>query len=211
MSGTEQITSQVSILADNRTDSNLLRKVRDGDPHAFEKLYYRYYRSVFGFVFKATRSKIETEDIVQDVFARLWGMRAGIEPDKNFKALLFTMVRRAAIDLYRRTGRTHAIFAEEYPKTDISLDFSPEDILEHRETKLLLQLAIENMPRKQRQIFSLHYDDNLSPTEIAGRLGLSYDNVRKQIYNGKRKLRESISPAFPITVAVAAGSIISLL
>ncbi len=178
---------------DSSVDISLLARIREGDQYAFEQLYYRYHKPVYGFLIKATRSATDSEDIAQEVFARLWNMREKIEPERNIRALIFLIARRAAVDLYRRAGRINTLFSDRVEGDSLSTDLSPEEILEQYETKLLLDIAIENMPRKQREIFSLHFHDNLSPAEIAQRLDVSYDNVRKQIWNGKRQLREVIS------------------
>ncbi len=74
-----------------------------------------------------------------------------------------------------------------------TLGVSPHEILEEQETSLMLEIAIERMPEKQRNVFTLYYRQNLSPKEIAEQLGLSYENVRKHIYNGKQQLREIIA------------------
>uniref|UniRef100_S0DGJ4 Putative RNA polymerase sigma factor n=2 Tax=termite gut metagenome TaxID=433724 RepID=S0DGJ4_9ZZZZ len=190
------ITTQSPTLPPNgRTDTSLLERVREGDQRAFEQIYYRWHKPVYGFMLKTTRSTEDAEDIAQEVFIRLWKMREKIEPGGNIQALIFVIARRVAVDLYRRAGRMNAVFATEEQTADLSsaADLSPEELLEAHETKLLLQIAIESMPAKQREVFSLHYYENLSPAEIASRLGLSYENVRKQIWNGKRQLREVIS------------------
>jgi RNA polymerase sigma-70 factor (ECF subfamily) len=142
---------------------------------------------------RTTRSNEDAEDIAQESFARLWKMRDRIDPDGNIQALIFVIARRAAVDHYRRSERSGSIFNSEKTATELPLDSSPEDILEATETRLLLQLAIENMPRKQREVFALHYYDNLTPAEIAARLGLSYENARKQIWRAKQQLREVVT------------------
>ena len=176
-------------------DTSLLASIKKGDQYAFEQLYYRYHKPVYGFLVKATRSAADSEDIVQEVFARLWNMRDKIEPERNIKALIFLIARRAAVDLYRRTGRVNSIFADREDEDTLSrsVDLSPEEILEQYETKMLLNIAIESMPKKQREVFSLYFHENLSPAEIAQKLGMSYENVRKQIWNGKKQLREVVS------------------
>lgn len=193
ISTTTTVSTSQNPTRDNGIDRSLLARIREGDQHAFEQLYYRYHKPVYGFMVKATRSAADSEDIAQEVFARLWNIREKIDPERNIQALIFLIARRAAVDLYRRTGRTNAIFTDSEDEDTHSLDLSPEEILEQYETKLLLNIAIENMPRKQREVFSLYYYENLSPTEIAQRLDMSYENVRKQIWNAKKQLREIIS------------------
>jgi RNA polymerase sigma-70 factor (ECF subfamily) len=186
-----------SLPANDGVDVNIIQKMIGGDEHALGELYSRYYKPLFGFMFKITRSREDAEDIVQDVFVRMWNMRARLDAGKNIKALMFVMARRAAVDLYRRTGRTDAVsYTDPSHEGDLSTDISPAEILEDIETKLIIDIAIDGMPAKQREVFTLHYHDNLTPEEIAQRLGLTYDNVRKHIYNGKKQLRDMFAFIF---------------
>jgi RNA polymerase sigma-70 factor (ECF subfamily) len=174
-------------------DVRLLNSIKQGDEQSFGVLYARYYSSVFGFMFKIMHSRENAEDVVHDTFVKLWNMREKIDPDRNIKALIFVMARRAAIDVFRKSSRSSVTYTEQTNENTPATDSSPEKILEDIETKLLLDIAIESMPQKQREIFSLHYHENLSPAEIAQKTGLTYENVRKQIYNGKRQLRDVIT------------------
>jgi RNA polymerase sigma-70 factor (ECF subfamily) len=176
-----------------------MQMLKEGDEQVFEQIYHRWYKPVYGFMLKTTHSNEDAEDIAQEAFARLWKMRDKIDSSGNIQALIFIIARRAAVDMYRRSERTNGIFAggeqlpDEHTSLECSSDSSPEEILEASETRLLLQIAIGQMPKKQREIFSLHYYENLSTAEIASQLGLSPENVRRQIWNGKHQLRDVIS------------------
>ena len=143
-------------------------------------------------MFKVTRSRSDSEDITQEVFARFWTMRHTLDPHKSVQALLFTIALRIAIDMYRRKGKISKVPQGE-PEKERSTEPTPQEIMEEQETAILLNIAIESMPDKQRKIFSMHYFENMSPKEIALQTGLSYDNVRKHIYNGKRHLQEIVT------------------
>lgn len=156
-------------------------------------LYSRYYKPVYTFMLQTVRSRHDAEDIAQETFAHLWNMREKIDPSRNIAALIFVIARRAAVDLYRRAGRSAVSYTDQAQDEVLCSGLSPEELLENTETKLLLDIAIERMPARQREVFSLHYRDSLSAAEIAERLGLSYENVRKHIYNGKQQLREVIT------------------
>ena len=176
------------------TDIALMFRMKEGDMSAFEEIYYRWNRQVYSFILKITRSVSDTEDIMQDIFIRLWKMHEQIDPQKSIQSLLFTIARRIAVDMYRRNGKFAVMQQNEPVKVEAdTLGVSPHEILEEQETSLMLEIAIERMPEKQRNVFTLYYRQNLSPKEIAEQLGLSYENVRKHIYNGKQQLREIIA------------------
>jgi len=175
----------------DQADQTLLTRLIEGDESAFEQIYLRWHKPVFLLMLKITRSEVEAEDIAQDVFTHLWSIREKIDPSKNIKALLFIIARRSAINLSRRAGLHGDYIAE----VDLSpgLDADPAELLEAQETGLLMQIAIENMPAKQRSVFSLYYNENLTSSEIATRLGLTQENVRKHIYNGKKYIQGIIT------------------
>lgn len=172
----------------HQIDTVLLRLFQEGDPASFEKIYYRWNKPIYNLMLKITHSVPDSEEITQEVFVRLWNMRESVDPERNFGALAFTIARRIAIDMYRQRGHLKVVVPDE-PEDGVSGDRSPQEILEEREEALLLDIAIESMPSRQREVFSMYYYQNLSPKEIATRTGLSYDNVRRQIYNAKRDLR----------------------
>lgn len=173
----------------NKADAVLLEKMRSSDLHAFEELYYRWNKQVYGFMFKTTRSVSDSEKITQEVFVRLWNMRESIDPRKKIQALIFTIARRLVVDMYRRKGRLGVIVSEE-PQGGTQRERSPQDTLEEQEMNLLLEIAIARMPDEQREVCTRYYRERLSPMEIALRLELTYDDVREQIDNGKQMLRE---------------------
>ena len=183
------IHETVVLPKDDEVDAALMQKLQKGDLAAFEQIYYRWNKKVYAFMLRTTRSVSDSEEITQEVFVRLWNMRENIDPAKRIQALIFTITRRIAVDMYRRSGRLD-VSAYTSPEEGLSLAKSPQEILEERETNLILDIAVENMSSRQREVFTLYYYHNLSPQDIASTLGLSYDNVRKHIYNGKRQLRE---------------------
>jgi RNA polymerase sigma-70 factor (ECF subfamily) len=183
-----------TLIKDGDVDAALVQRMRGGDAFAFEQLYYRWNKQVYAFMLKTTRSVSDAEEITQEVFVRLWNMRGSIDPEKKIQSLIFTIARRIAVDMYRRSGKLKTALPDDAGEDRaLSQGWSPQEILEEHETNLLMDIAVESMPPKQREVFSLYYHHSLSPKEIAARSGLSYDNVRKHIYNGKQQLREMIS------------------
>lgn len=180
-------------LANNAVDSGLLDQIRQDDEQAFGRLYARYHKPLLSFVQKIVRTKSDAEDLVQEVFMTLWNRRQTLDPQRNVGALIFVIARRAAVDYYRRAEREGGTVRAEIQETVESIDLSPQQLLEQNETRMLLDIAIARMSRRQREIFSLYYYDHLSPEQIAVHRGLSYENVRKQIYTAKKYLREIIT------------------
>lgn len=167
-------------------DSIMLSRLRDGDPAAFEWIYTRWHKPVFLLMLKITRSEQDAEDICQDVFSYLWTTRERLDPAGNIKALIFTIARRAAIRLSKRNSFHDGYLAgiDNSPE----LDNDPSELFIAEEIKLIVDYAIEKMPEKQREVFKLHYYENLSYAQIAEKLGMQQNNVRQHYNNAKHFL-----------------------
>lgn len=171
------------------TDMNrtILEEFKNGDPLAFEKIYVRWRKPLYSFLYRLVRSGQDAEDITQDVFTNLWNSRERIDTSKNIKTYIFLLARQSAIRLiYRR--QLHGSYLTEYDPIEASHD--SHDILVAEQTKLLMEIAVDRMPPRQREIFNFRYKDNLDNEEIARRLGISENNVRQHIHNAKKYIQE---------------------
>lgn len=170
---------------------NLLTRLRDGDPDAFEQVYLKWHKPVYLLMFKITRSESDAEDIAQDVFTHLWANRERIEPSRNIKALIFLMARRSAARLSRRNG-LHTDYLSDID-TSPPLDNDPGELMMAEELRLMALYAIEMMPPRQREAYELYYEGHLTYDEIAGRLGIPVRNVRQHVHNAKKFIRGLLS------------------
>lgn len=197
---------ELSPLSDGNdiVDQKLLREIREDSEQAFGRLYVRYHKPLLSFLQKIVQSGHDAEDLAHEVFLRLWSQRAGIDPERNVGSWIFVTARRVAVDRYRNKSKERE-FSDGAVKRGVeAFDLSPEEMLEQTETKLLIDIAIEQMPARQRDIFSLHYYQGLTQEQIADRLKISKENVRKQIYNSKSQLRDLV--AMMIAFISAGGS-----
>lgn len=168
-------------------NSTVLEKFMNGDPLAFEKIYVRWRKPLYSFLYRLVRSAQDAEDITQDVFTSLWNTRERIDPSKNIKTYIFLLARQSAIRLIYRRG-LHGSYLTEYEPMEASHD--SHDILVAKQTRLLMDIAIERMPAKQREVFTLHYKESLGNEEIARQLGISENSVRQHIHNAKKHIQD---------------------
>lgn len=167
----------------------ILEDFRNGSSLAFETIYVRWRRPVFSFIYKVVRSSQDAEDITQDVFAKLWNSRERIDPSKNIKTFIFLLARQSIIRQAYRRNLQDSYISESTPS---EYDLDSHELLVAEQTKLLIDIAIEKMPEKQREVFSLHYKENLSNEEIAQTLNISTNNVRQHVHNAKKYIKELI-------------------
>src|SRR5690606_11401999 len=93
---------------DQHYESKLLISLKNGDAKAFEKLYYRYSRKLYSNILKMVKSTDAAEEILQDLFQRVWEKRETIDLSKTFKSYLFTIAKHLVYDFFRsQTKQRH--------------------------------------------------------------------------------------------------------
>jgi RNA polymerase sigma-70 factor (ECF subfamily) len=159
-------------------------QAKDGDADALRFLYLRYADNVYGYVCSIVRDEHEAEDITQHIFAKLITALRHYEPRvAPFSAWILRVAHNAAID-HVRARRPVPI--EEVRPTDLADDATG------RERFADLQLALDSLPREQRDVLMLRFLVGLSPSEVAERLGRSEDAVHGLQHRGRRRLRSEM-------------------
>ncbi len=169
----------------------VLSKLKSGDEDAFKYIFLRLKTPLFHFITKMIGSGQDAEDICQETFATLWLKREKVDEEKNIKTFIFGIAKRIVWNYMREHRRKEIVWAETGLDTDEGL--SPDQIIQLRETELLTEYAISKLPARTRQIYELHLHENLSNEQIAGRLGISTENVRANIYQARKRIREIIT------------------
>lgn len=134
----------------------------------------------------------DVDDVVQESYLRLWRTHA-VRPIRLAKAFLFTVARRIAIDLVRRERRAPFVSVKD-PGQLLVLDAAP-DAASNEESQMEIQLlteAVDALPRRCREIFSLCQIEGLTQAEVARRLGLSENTVAVQASRGLQRCEEYV-------------------
>lgn len=171
------------------TEKELLKKLRGGDSFAFEVLFYKYRNKVKGFAVKIIPSKIDFEEIVQEVFVKVWINKESINPEKDFQSYLFSIAKNLILDHLKSAVNRKLYFIGEHFQQDLLIDDSPESLLiDDAEEKL--QKLIMEIPERRREIFLLSRFEGLSYKQIAEKLNISENTVDSQIRNALAFLRK---------------------
>ncbi len=164
----------------------------------YRKLYIEYAPMLLRFAGKFI-SPFYAEDIVHDIFLKLWDRQVFLLPEPEVKRILFIAVKNACIDqlrkLYREQDyldkRSLQLKLEEFEFFEASEElFMRKDLLD-----LLLKKA-EELPKRSREIFLLSYIEGLKAGEIAEQLNLSVRTVENQLYRALLYLRKNSSSLF---------------
>lgn len=175
------------------TDEILLSQVADGDKDAFTMLYRRYWQSLFTTAAKALRSKTDAADLVQDIFLSIWNRRHDLRVTGSLAAYLQTSVKYSVIKYIEKniTRRDYLVLL-----TEMLVHYQPPDAesqLQIKELQTVIQSAVDQMPQKMREVYQLSRKYHLSHKEIAERLGISDETVKKHIQHALQIIKTAIS------------------
>jgi RNA polymerase sigma-70 factor (ECF subfamily) len=166
----------------------LLAKVAGGDRDAFTQLYTDHLNNLFRYIFLITRSKEETEEILQEVFIRIWENRSKLVAIDSFENYVFRCAKNKLLDNIRRQQVKQRAFSEIKRSKEVSAS-TTSDQSAYKEYYLLVQQAIEKLPPKRKLIFRLNIENGYSREEIARHLNISDSVVKKQIYKASYFVR----------------------
>ena len=156
------------------TDGELLQRVASGDAGAFELLYRRYARPVFGLALRRLRDRMRAEDAVQETFAAVWRSARTYRPERGPGApWIYTVARNAIVDRARHRTDTPS----EIPET-ASTDPGPAEQAEIADASFRVHRALEELPRNERDVIELAYWGGLSQSEVAEFLGIPLGTVK---------------------------------
>jgi len=171
------------------SDKDLANRLKGGDSLAFETLFYKYKNKVNGFVKKFSPNRIDSEEIVQEVFIKVWIKRDSINPDKDFQSYLFSIAKNFVLDQLKSSVNQRLYFSDDFFQKDMLIDELPDydRMIEHEERLLKL---LEQIPERRREIFRLNKFEGLSYKQIALQLNISENTVDSQIRNALEYLRK---------------------
>jgi RNA polymerase sigma-70 factor (ECF subfamily) len=168
------------------TDSELLVRVADRDRVAFELLYQRYVRSVFGLALRRLRDRQRAEDAVQETFTAVWRSAASYLPERGPAApWLYAVARNAIVDRQRARAEPPAE-AVDSP----SADPGPPDQVEASFVAWQVHRALEELPDKEREVVELAYWSGLSQSEVAEFLHIPLGTVKTRTRSALARLAD---------------------
>ena len=176
-------------LAKMNNEKDILKRISLGDENAFRELFRYYYPRAEVFLGKVIYSREDIRDIAQNIFIRVWLMRAVLPEINSFGAYLYRMCRNAAVD-YMRSRGVSVPLPDDF---DVVSDSTADQFADARETEMRISRSVASLPGKRRKIFIMSRVEGLSNAEIAARLNISPKTVENQITLALRQLRTIVS------------------
>lgn len=174
------------------TNKDLLLRIQKDDRVAYYKLYTRYAGKLYAFAMKYLKQKQDAEQIVQDVFIAIWLERKHIRIDSSFDAYLFRIAYNKTISHLRKKMSEQKYI--EYIKS-VQQAYEPVDLMNEiyfRELNNKINFLLDGLTPQQRQIFSMSREEGLTHKEIADKLEISVNTVKKHISNILKVFRSEI-------------------
>jgi RNA polymerase sigma-70 factor (ECF subfamily) len=171
-------------------DAMLLRAVAGGDRQAFDRLSRRHLDRAHGVALRMTGNRSDAEDVVQDVFLRLWQRPDAWRPGQaQFSTWLYRVVVNRCLDLKRkpRASALDAVAEPEDPRPNAESDL----VAAARQQALVA--AVAQLPERQRAAIALTYTAGLKNTEAAGALEISVKAFEALLVRAKRELRDALA------------------
>jgi RNA polymerase sigma-70 factor (ECF subfamily) len=163
-----------TVVADDATDGELILRAGDGDRGAFEVLYRRYARSVFGLALRRLGDRGRAEDAVQETFASVWRGARSYRPERGPGGpWIYAVARNAIVDRSRARSEP----AVEAPEQE-SHEAGPLERVEASWTSWRIHRALEELSPNERTVIELAYWSGLSQSEVAEYLGIPLGTVK---------------------------------
>jgi RNA polymerase sigma-70 factor (family 1) len=175
----------------------LLQKVALGDQLAFRELYHTFHKRLHYFAFALVKTKEAAEEIVEDVFIRLWNQRSTVTEINNLKIYLYTATKNTALNYLSRKARESIV--EPFDNIDISLQetgVSPEQIMITAEIYQKIRQAVDALPPRCKMIFKLIREDGLRYKEVSEILNISINTIDAQMAIAIQRITEAVRKDF---------------
>ena len=168
---------------------SLLLKVAEGNENAFGQLFKTYDNQLNGYIMSITRSEYLTQEMVQDVFLKIWMNRTSLTEIGCFKSYLFVIARNHTFDCLKQISRKKK---QEKEWLDMVIHHPPNDHNETDKPYEKIQEAVKLLPPQQKKIYTLRRK-GMKQVEIAQELNISIGTVKKHTCLAMRFLKNQVS------------------
>jgi len=175
-------------------ESEWIINIREGDADAFKNLFETYCQALIYFAWRYVKSTQIAENIVQDVFLKIWLNRTKLNPALKIKSYLYKAVKNQALQHLRKTKFEDQ---KENIQEHDSPTKSPEDMLDEKEIAISVQQAISELPPQSRLIFTMSKYSNLTYSEIAEIQNISVKTVETHMGRALKLLRKRLAKLRP--------------
>lgn len=177
-------------------EQELLRQLAAGSENAFRVLFLAYKDKLYTFLLKLSGSEETAEDMVHEVFLKLWTKRAELPEMYNLSAYLYSIARNKTMNLFRQHAKENLMLAEIGREQGREGAFEGEDRIIHQEVLAAINQAVEKLTPKQRKVFLLSRHHGLKIPAIAAQLNIEEKTVKNHLWQALQLVREEIGQQY---------------
>lgn len=176
-------------------DFILISKIKVGNQSALDSLFNKYHQSLLHFAFLQLSNKELAEEVVSDVFLKVWIKRDKIAIRSSVKAYLYAITRNTIYDYHSGKPTAFTELTDQHYQALHTID-NPEKMLLYKEMNSSINNVINELPGECRKIFLMNRNDGLKYKEIAEVLDISVRTVENQMGKALRIIRNSLAYIF---------------
>lgn len=168
-------------------EHELLRRVAQGDEDAFRRMYYQFQPFLATHIFRITDSRELSEEIVQDVFLKIWQTRENLYEIRSFKAYLLVISKNHALNAIRRIAREFSMLS------NYTLENKTPENEDYKSAYYsLLDEAIDHLSARQKEVYLLSRHERLTYQQIAEKIGIGKESVKTHIELAIKNISEYV-------------------
>ena len=182
-------------------DREKIERLRGGEDATFHSIYFKYYEMFYHLAFQFLGNESETKEILQDVFLKLWEIKAQLKADSTIHNYLFTLVKNNCLNLIKRK---QLVLRHNENIRWIELQYQQESLtrlqyenIEVEELNKKINRAIENLPEHCNRVFCMSRFENLRNKEIAEQLNVTIKTVEAHLTKALKILRSELKDYLP--------------
>jgi len=170
-------------------ERNNLEAVAEGDITAFKTLFDGYHHRVYQYGLRLLKNGADAEELVQEVFAKIWFNRASLADISNFGAYLRTVSRNQALTWLKRQALDRTLRNDEQAAKSPLLFNDTENTVYYNETRKLISQAVASLPPRQREVFTLCHIQGVKQAEAADSLGISIHTLKAHLQQATQSIK----------------------
>lgn len=175
----------------------ILQLVAKGDQQAFHLLFDQYKKRIFSFVFRLVHAAADAEEIVQEVFVKLWESRESLATVEYPGSYIYTIARNSTLNFLAKAARDKQLGHQLWLNLSL-FDNTTEELLQAKESQTLISRAVSMLSEQKQTIFRLSREEGLTHEQIAARMGLSKSRVNNLLVEILRHIKDQLNRHSPL-------------
>ncbi|MCG8321355.1 MAG: RNA polymerase sigma-70 factor [Cytophagales bacterium] len=183
------------------SESQLIKRIKAGDEDAFMDIYKHYQVRLKAYALVITDCRYLADEMVQEVFLKIWLTRSKLNPELNFSHYIFKITRNLAFDHLKKVARNERLKKEQAANINHAASNSTQDAFTFKEYQRILKDVIAELPAQKRLIYELSRNEGKSNKEIAAELHLTVKTVQNHLGLALRAIKEKLKANAEIPVS----------